>query len=626
MSVGLYSGVSGLALGTGLYKNVSGLWGGASGLIDGFAGTSPFSGASLYLNFLAGAPLDSRVTFTRGSNATLVDSTGKITYAPANLLLQSQTFDNAAWVKSGLNTTGTPAYIDVAVSPDGTQNADFMIEDTANSQHTTRVSASLSATTTHTYSFFAKAAGRTNVSVNRFNSGVVPSFDHTFTLTGSGASSGGTVTALSNGWYRCSGSFTTTGAGVGGFIILLSDGTGTTYTGDGTSGIFIWGAQLEPVTYQTTPSTYVATTSAAYYGPRFDYDPVTLAAKGLLIEEQRTNLALYSEQFDNAAWTKTAATVTANATASPDGTSNADKLVEDTSTSQHRTDQTPTSLAGAQTFSVFAKAAERAFMGLRIGSIGCGFNLSNGTTYAISAGVTATIVSAGDGWYRCSISVSSASANDTCRIGLAQTAGTLSPSYTGDGTSGIFVYGAQLEAGAFATSYIPTVASQVTRSADVATMTGTNFSSWYNAAEGSFVFEGSTQLEATRHFLNGQTTNDRFLSSSAAGSISISDLTNSAVGGIIAANTTFKAAVSYGLGGLAASLNGGTAGTSAYSGVFASVNELQIGRRGALYIIGHIRQIAYYNTRLTNTELQTLTAPQMITTLSLDFINGIYDA
>jgi hypothetical protein len=178
---------------------------------------------------------------------------------------------------------------------------------------------------------------------------------------------------------------------------------------------------------------------------------------------------------------------------------------------------------------------------------------------------------------------------------------------TTSGTGTVIAWGAQAENGSFATSYIPTVASQVTRSADVATMTGTNFSSWYNAAEGSFVFEGSTQLGATRHFLNGQTTNDRFLSSSAAGSISISDLTNSAVGGIIAANTTFKAAVSYGLGGLAASLNGGTAGTSAYSGVFASVNELQIGRRGALYIIGHIRQIAYYNTQLPDATLQTLT-------------------
>ncbi len=233
------------------------------------------------LDFTTGV-LDPRVTVARALNtATRINSSGlieivnanlprfdydSITLAPkgllieearTNLLTYSDQFDNVAWVKSGLNTTGTPAYIDVAVSPDGTQNADFMIEDTANSQHTTRVSAALLATTTYTYSFFVKAAGRINISVSRFNSAVVPSFVHTFTLTGSGASSGGTVIALSNGWYRCSGSFTTIGAGVGGFVILLSDGTGTTYLGNGTSGVYIWGAQLEAGAFATS---YIPTT------------------------------------------------------------------------------------------------------------------------------------------------------------------------------------------------------------------------------------------------------------------------------------------------------------------------------------------------------------------------------
>ena len=236
------------------------------------------------LDFTTGV-LDPRVTVTRALNtATRINSSGlveivnanlprfdydSITLAPkgllieearTNLLTYSDQFNNAAWVKSGLNTTGTPAYIDVAVSPDGTSNADFMIEDTANSQHTTRVSATMAATTTHTYSFFVKAAGRINISVSRFNSAVVPSFLHTFTLTGSGSSSGGTVTALSNGWYRCSGSFTTTGAGVGGFVILLSDGTGTTYLGDGTSGVYIWGAQLEAGAFATS---YIPTTTGS---------------------------------------------------------------------------------------------------------------------------------------------------------------------------------------------------------------------------------------------------------------------------------------------------------------------------------------------------------------------------
>jgi hypothetical protein len=195
-----------------------------------------------------------------------------------NLLTYTEQFDNAVWVKSGLNTTATPPYVNVAVSPDGTQNADFMVEDTANSQHNVRLSASMATSTAHTYSFYVKAAGRSSLTVNRFNSAVVPSFTHTFTLSGSGSSSGGAVTAVGNDWYRCSGSFTTVGAGVGGFIILLSDGSSTTYTGDGTSGIYLWGAQLElgstATNYQAVTSIYDITETGVQTAYGLYYDGV----------------------------------------------------------------------------------------------------------------------------------------------------------------------------------------------------------------------------------------------------------------------------------------------------------------------------------------------------------------
>lgn len=195
-----------------------------------------------------------------------------------NLLTYTEQFDNAVWVKSGLNTTATPPYVNVAVSPDGTQNTDFMVEDTANSQHNVRLSASMATSTAHTYSFYVKAAGRSSLTVNRFNSAVVPSFTHTFTLSGSGSSSGGAVTAVGNDWYRCSGSFTTVGAGVGGFIILLSDGSSTTYTGDGTSGIYLWGAQLElgstATNYQKVVSIYDITEAGVQTAYGLYYDGV----------------------------------------------------------------------------------------------------------------------------------------------------------------------------------------------------------------------------------------------------------------------------------------------------------------------------------------------------------------
>lgn len=231
------------------------------------------------------AVLNPSITFTRsGNTATVINSSGLVAgvnadiprfdYDPVtfvcrgllvedartNLLLHSSAFDNAAWVKTGLNTTGTPPYIDVEVSPDGTQNADFMIENSANSQHNVRLSANMVASTAHAYSFFVKAAGRVNLNVSRFNSAVVPSFTHSFTLSGAGTSTGGQISALGNSWYRCSGTFTTSGAGVGGFIILLSNGVSTTYQGDGVSGVYVYGAQLE---VGSSATSYIPTTTTA---------------------------------------------------------------------------------------------------------------------------------------------------------------------------------------------------------------------------------------------------------------------------------------------------------------------------------------------------------------------------
>jgi hypothetical protein len=221
--------------------------------------------------------------------------------------------------------------------------------------------------------------------------------------------------------------------------------------------------------------------------PRFDYNPVTLAPRGLLIEEQRINLLLRSAEFENAAWTKGNASITANAEISPDGTVNADKLVEDTANSTHRVfnNASVTITAGAViSYSIFAKAAERTSVRITDNDLaGATFNLSNGTITATDGGITSTITAFPNGWYRCTITGVTSSANGRLVVNIVSGGST---TYTGDGTSGIYIYGAQLEAGAFATSYIPTTTTSLTRNADGASMTGTNFSSWYNSTQGSF--------------------------------------------------------------------------------------------------------------------------------------------
>ena len=144
------------------------------------------------------------------------------------------------------------------------------------------------------------------------------------------------ITADAAGFYRCSVHLPATFNGTYTHRVYLCSADGvTSFTGDDTSGIYLWGAQLSDSASLDAyvPNNGAAPTAAAYYGPRLDYDPVTLQPKGFLVEEARTNLLLRSEEFDNANWTKSRATVTANAATAPDGTSNADKLVEDSTAS-----------------------------------------------------------------------------------------------------------------------------------------------------------------------------------------------------------------------------------------------------------------------------------------------------
>lgn len=228
------------------------------------------------------------------------------------------------------------------------------------------------------------------------------------------------------------------------------------------------GADLDVV--RATTATYVGSDglikTALANEVRFDY--TNGSCPSILVEPQRTNLLLRSQEFDNVSWGKTASTVTANATTAPSGNLTADKLVEDNTNNQHRIEQTTTSVIGTNTFSVFAKKSERDSVWLRIGISGAYFDLTNGTISGIS-GVTASIQNYGNGWYKCIIVRTSTVANEIARINLSIG---VNATYVGTAGNGLFIWGAQLEAGANATSYIPTVASAVTRNADVISKTG----------------------------------------------------------------------------------------------------------------------------------------------------------
>jgi len=354
---------------------------------------------------------------------------------------------------------------------------------------------------------------------------------------------------------------------------------------------------------------------------RFEHNPVTGESLGLEIEEQRTNLLTYSEQFDNASWAKTNATVSANTIIAPDGTLTGDKLIADTVLAQHRVQLTPTSSAGNQTLSVYAKAGEYGYAYIRIGTTGALFNLATGA-YVSSLGtpVSYSSTSVGNGWYRLVVTVN-ALANDIARINVQNDA--TQNDFAGNGFSGIYIWGAQLEAGSFATSYIPTAASQVTRSADSASMTGTNFSSWYRANEGTVYTEfasaatgtnlnvvqlGSTSLNVISLHRDGGSTNWRYRTS----------LSNLNLNGAQFVATGTKVGFAYATSDYPAVVNGNSAQLNTGVGTVSAADQLYIGAgnqyAAAAPLNGTMRKLAYYPKRLTNAELQGLTTVWLITT------------
>jgi hypothetical protein len=203
---------------------------------------------------------------------------------------------------------------------------------------------------------------------------------------------------------------------------------------------------------------------------------------GLLVEEARTNLLLRSQEFDNAAWTKAGGAISANALTAPDGTTTAETFTEDSATGVHGlTPLSNTSVTSgtAYTQTVYAKAGTRNWLRLgqnsTVDSLTQGFawfNLSTGAVGTVQSGIVASIDALADGWYRCRITwtAGATSANGSFVLRAATADNELT--YAGNGAGTISVWGAQVEAGSFATSYIPTTSASVTRPADVISIDG----------------------------------------------------------------------------------------------------------------------------------------------------------
>lgn len=347
--------------------------------------------------------------------------------------------------------------------------------------------------------------------------------------------------------------------------------------------------------------------------PRFDYDPVTGEAKGLLIEEQRTNLLTYSSDFANAAWFKSNSTITANAAVAPDGTMTASKLVMTAGTDPNSANNTGIqnlnrvdSGTSVSSLSFFAKAGE-------VSSIRIRENISTGafltvdlSTGAITIGNSTqfgspSAVNFGNGWWRISFTTAIGSTSGS-RFGLRANA-------VGDGTSGIYIWGAQLETGAFPTSYIPTTTAQVTRAADIARVN--ELSPWFNPEQGTVIVKASLYPRASGFPPFFELSPDFHVYRAAAnGNVAGNGRGSSGFSVIPIQPQRSRVATRYTDSNVQNAANGAVGELNNLTRINATTS-LNIGWKaaaGAGYLNGHIESLQFIPRALTNTELQRITA------------------
>jgi hypothetical protein len=403
-------------------------------------------------------------------------------------------------------------------------------------------------------------------------------------------------------------------------VSLISLGDGSTLTLDFTTGVL----DSRLTFTRSTTGTYINSsgyvTSAAINTPRFDHDPTTLAPKGLLVEGQVQNLVTYSNDFSVAFWAldnsgATNPSVSTVSQTGPDGAATVTRITfNKTGGAFSRIRNTVTSVASQpHTMSVWMKAntasggAATQNVGLRIGGDFMGFNCVVTTT-----------------WKRFQYTYTLSGTDATAQILLWDNiAGN-------DETADVLVYGCQIEQGSGASSYIPTGASQATRVADECVMTGTNFSSWFNAGSSySMLFRYSlnnpsafagasvdrcagtlsvsgggnrTFIHAAYRTTSGSGDEGRFVRVFDTGSLDLSPATLPAA----ASNTRLAFAVDTNNAGLSAANQ--SLGTDSGCTILTGQNQLELGKVGASqFINGCISLVKYWPTRLPNAQLQSLT-------------------
>ena len=522
-------------------------WAGPPGqFVTQFGGGIPPAVSS---NFLAGVLDPANYTYSGASLRTITDATGAITYAPNNLLSYSNTFSNAAWINN--NLTVTPGVSDPfggigASTLTSTGTGAYLLQFTATSNKVV-------------HTIWARA---------RLQTGLIQ-------LRNPNNSGGASIT--SGTWTQVY----TAGSGSGGnatFAIAFAN------VGD---AVDIYAASQGAVTYETTPrpGDQVITQAAAYYGPAFDYDPVSHAPLGLRIEEARTNLAAYSQDFSNAAWNSDGTSKTSGIAGAPDGSSTVGRFaIAVTSTNFPRLSSLNLS-PGAYTFSAWMRVS---------GSVSVAFTYYNGV-WVTSSPLPLTGTFQRVSW--------STTVTGTTSLGTG-----LQTIFTGGGGQ-VDIWGFQVEAGSFPTSYIPTAASPVSRAADVVQIVGPALRA-LQGVQGAAVVETGALSGSNGRIIGDLATTHAIIyqaSSTTTGTTGLGPTISPVFGNAGTWATTQRSGITWSGSGTAMAGSGGVVNTSA-TPLSAAGLSLYLGNsNGVGFINGYVRKDAFYNRAPTAPQLQART-------------------
>lgn len=523
------------------------------------------------------------LTYTSPSPKMVYGDDGVLGYARHNLLRYSEQFDNAAWSASGSITVTA----NQTVAPDRTTTADKFV--TAGSA-SVRQSVTVTAGTTYTFSFFAKNNGGTiaryRVYDNTNLAEIVAPTSYFSQISG-------------DEWTRIEVTFTTPSGCVSAAVYPTSNTAGV--------NIYVWGGQLNR---GSTALDYLATTSAAKYDLPIDHDPLTGEALGVLIEEQRTNLLLQSQALASTWLISGSVTRASDAEIAPDGTLTADTI--STGGGRDGVYQVATVTNGAvHTWSVFVKAISgptKCYIGVEsTPAASVVFDAATGALSSPGAGLTSySAVQLPNNWWRVQGTYTAGSTSDVVTL------------YTNDaGATVMAFWGAQLEAGAFATSYIQTGSAQVTRAADNIKLLTSAFN--FSDSAGTILTESDVDATSGTHHvfaLHDGSNNERSVlrSIDAAMNYAISDggvlQASNNVSGTVQARQVNSVAFAFAVNDIALSMDGGSI-TSDTSATLPTVTTLSLGAAyytGLDQINGHIKRLTYWNSRKPNAELQALSA------------------